>query len=166
VFLFTCRCSSSLRSPSFPIEYSRCLVSYIRRWTDANEEYVWEQEPERTFRRDGVWEQGEPERTGFVILSPLFCAFCVPLVVAGEAFLPKLFRVSQNPPCPATSSSGLLTSSVCVVFVANSRSGVRCVASSFSRILLRFLLALPTSQRTENEVENRDEAGAGDISML
>jgi hypothetical protein len=62
------------------------------------EEYVWEQEPERTIRRDedmpyGVWEQWEPERTGFVILFP-FCVFCVPLVVAGEAFLPKLFRVS------------------------------------------------------------------------
>ncbi len=107
---FRFRCFCSLRS------LSSTWGALFRRRRDANEEYVWEQEPERTFRRDGVWEQGEPERTGFLILSP-FCVFCVPLVVAGEAFLPKLFRVSQNPPCPATSSSGLLASSLCVVFV-------------------------------------------------
>jgi hypothetical protein len=41
----------------------------------------------------GFGNKGNQRERGFVILSTFF-VFCVPLVVAGEAFLPKLFRVS------------------------------------------------------------------------
>ncbi len=146
-----------------------CLYLYIRRWRDANDEYLWEHEPRENFQERsgyGVWEQEEPERTLFLILSP-FCFFAFPSLSLVKLSCPSFLGFRRIPPCPATSSSGLLaSSSVCVVFVR-----IRGRASgAWFRVFRAFFFAFFWRSQRAREQRMRlrigDEAGAGDMSIL
>ncbi len=87
----------------------------VRRWRDANEEYVWEQwGPERTFRSDedmGFGNKGNQRERGSLSSPPSLC-FAFPSLSLVKLSCPSFLgfrriplvprrapRVSSRPPC-------------------------------------------------------------------